>query len=144
MEQTYEKYSTTLALMDACVATKDLPRTGWSDGTHPCHATWDACFDFVFANFAKPQTANSDNELNFRFTTGHPEFDLVRPLFNGTYKGDEFERMLRSIPPKFSEEIFPVAVFRYLISDLMLPLNHLHLNGFSEYHKLYSPMHLYC
>lgn len=108
----YEKYVTALQMMDAVVATKDLikPVTGWgapygTDGLHPCHPLWDVCFDFIFENFNKPETAIQPKDqgiINYERYPHHAEIDLVRPLINSTYRagGEEIEEVLRGIPPK--------------------------------------------
>ena len=157
----YEKYHTALRLMDACLATKDLakPEGGWkgtylsedrnrwvtNDGPiHPCHAAWDACFDFIFANFAKPETAMDGGLINWH--SKHAEVGLVRPLIDGTDKtrGEEIEAVLRGIPPKLCEEVFPVGIARFLMRDCAIPVNHRMLRTFKQFHDWYGTMILSC
>jgi hypothetical protein len=143
----YEKYITALQLMDAAVATKSAikPEAGWGEtegvrNHHPCVFAWDACFDFVFANFAKPQTAADSGSV--RVDIRHLEVSLVRPLIDGTYetRGQQIEEVLRSIPPKLAEEIFPVGVGRYLLRDAALPFDHRKSRTFSQFHNWYGSM----
>lgn len=134
----YEKYLTALELMDACIATKFNIKQS-------CVDTWDDCFDFILANFAKPQTARQDG-VPVDWSTKHSEIDLVRPLIDGTYKtqGQEIEDVLRGIPPALAEEIFPVGIARYLLRDMNLPFDHRQSRTFKQFVSWYGTMILCC
>ena len=52
----------------------------------------------------------------------------------------EFMDKLATLPPYFSEVIFPVSVARYMLRELQIPLNHRKLATFGEFHKRYGTM----
>jgi len=150
----YEKYHTALRLMNAVISTNGViePETGWPvreltyiqrDGKtrvklHPCHAEWDILFDYVFANFAKPDTAMVD-DLWEKWSADHPEVSVTQKtiLLCGC---EEMERLLYSMPPELAEQVFPVGIARYLLRDIRLPLNHRRLRTFKQFHDWYGPM----
>lgn len=147
----YEKYVEALRLMDECVKTKQFtqPETGWGApygirGLHPCIPAWDACFDFIFANFAKPQTGVNNPPVSC--DSIHAEVKLVKSIIDGTYKtgGAEIEDLLRGIPPSLCEEIFPVCVARYLLRDMWMPFDLRKSATFSQFHLWYGTMILSC
>lgn len=155
----YEKYVEALRLMDVCIATKEAVKPegedwperalqvpqGWTGPTtakmHPCHQAWDDCFNFIFANFAWPETGQPDGGC-CNWNTKHPEVEMVRPLIDGTYKsgGSEMEAIMRSIPPVLLDEIWPVGIARFLLRDHQMPLNHRWLFTFREFHNRYGNM----
>lgn len=157
----YEKYVTALRLMDACIATKDAvcPEGGWPEmplrnaypgckqtaPMHPCHQAWDNCFNFIFANFAWPETGMKDGGV-INYNAKHPEMAMVRPLIDGTYKtgSAEMEAVMRSIPPVLLDEIWPVGIGRFLLRDQQMPINHRLLFTFLEFHNRYGTMILNC
>jgi len=159
----YEKYVEALRLMDVCIATKEAIKpegegwperalqvpAGWTGQTsasmHPCHQAWDDCFNFIYANFVRPETSiPSNGKLDYNMK--HPEIDMVRPIIDGTYPsgGPEMEAVLRGIPPVLLDQIWPVAVARFLLRDKRLPLSHRWLFTFKEFHERYGNMILKC
>lgn len=158
----YEKYVEALRLMDICIATKDAVKPegeGWPERPlrnaypgcaqtakmHPCHQAWDDCFNFIFANFAWPETGQKNGE-GCNWDTKHREVEMVRPLIDGTYRagGPEMEAIMRSIPPVLLDEVWPVGIARFLLRDQRLPLNHRWLFTFKEFHERYGNMILSC
>lgn len=139
----YEKYITALQLMDNVVATKVTPGYGPNGianryrNLHPTHVAWDICFNFIFENFRKPETALVGG---FPPIDKHREIDLASELIYRNSQLIEFEKILRAIPPVLSEEIFPVAVFRYLMHDMEIVINHRKLNTISQCLQWYSTM----
>jgi len=149
----YEKYHTALRLMDACIATKEMekPENGWPerrltfvnrDGRthaklHPCHEAWDICFDFIYENFAKPDTAMA--EMWTKWKNDHPEIRVTQDTILLT-DSKEMERLLRSMPPELAEQVFPVGIARFLLRDAAMPLNHRFLRTFKQFHEWYGTM----
>ncbi len=146
----YEKYHTALRLMNDCIATKTLerPAEGWPmkqlvsiDGDpyekeyHPAHSAWDICFDFIFANFAEPDTAMGTTK---KWGRDHPEVKATTDILMAG--GEEMVWMLHSMPPELAEQVFPVGVARFLLRDAALPIQHRLLRTFKQFHEWYGSM----
>lgn len=148
----YEKYHIALRLMKDCADTTRLvrPENGWplrpvrfvyKDRVtelecHPCHDSFDACFKFIYANFKEPETSNYDLFKDWKGT--HPEFEAMHLVLESTPA--EFTRLLYSMPPELAEEVFPVAVARFLLCRCQIPLDYRLLSTFGEFDRRYHTM----
>lgn len=152
----YAKYIKALELMDAVIATKSIepPEEGWigcylENGTykprknatldHPCNAAWDEAYTFIHANFVIPESMSDGSD---RYNSVHAEVALCKPLIDGTYPPGSAEMIaaIRAIPPVIAEVVFPVAIARFLLRDHQIPVSHLKLKTFREFHKRYATM----
>ncbi len=112
-----------------------------------CNDAWDHLFTYIHANWAVPNTAMKDGECTFDYPTMTSDqgkiavFDCNMML---RMPHDEFVAKLESLPPYFSEIVFPIAVGRYLLRDLYLPIQHRDLKTFSEFHNRYGRIILTC
>lgn len=100
---------------------------GWEQ---QCNDAWDHLFTYIHANWAAPSQI-----VDTEFKVG--VFDCRAMLAMGTA---ELEAKLASLPPYFSETIFPAAVARYMLGciHLNLPINHTKLTTFREFHNRYG------
>ena len=102
---------------------------------------WDHLFHYIHTHWASPLTAAETRELEWknRFTVGEKEeiVDCQRMLEMST---KELEEKLATLPPYFTESLFPVAIARYLLRDLCLPINHRGCKTFAEFHSRYGTM----
>ena len=53
---------------------------------------------------------------------------------------EDFCKQLKALPPQISETLFPVAVWRYLTREIMLPINHRTSTTFVEFNNRYKPI----
>jgi len=102
-------------------------------------AVWDHIFQYVFTHWAEPQTAMGP-DLKWTYITagGHEEVLDCQAMLR--MKADELTAKLESLPPYFTESVFPVAVGRYLIRELAIPFNHRKSQTFKEFHRMYGRM----
>ena len=97
---------------------------------------WDHLFVYIHEHWAKPQTASNKGS---RWTaTEMDEIVDCRKMLEMDHK--ELEEKLETLPPYFREEIFPVAVGRYLLRDLAIPFNHRVSRTFKEFYNRYGNM----
>lgn len=109
---------------------------------------FDIIFEYIHANFAMPVTAGRNRvdgrkELQNRWNTpeGKKEIqDCDDMLTNRKFAVGLFVEYLETIPPYFSEILFPVCVARYMLRDLYMPINHREAVQFNEFHNRYGTM----
>jgi hypothetical protein len=51
-----------------------------------------------------------------------------------------FVDLLETIPPHFSEVLFPICVMRYMLRELSMPFNHRESLYFAEFHRRYGAL----
>jgi hypothetical protein len=110
-----EKYTESLRLMDLVIAAK-------SD-QDACNKAWDELFNFIFANFAKPEF--SDEEVK--------ELKLLLKT-----PSDQLESLVRTISSTISEQLWPPAIARCLLVGHIAPLRPSELKTFSQFHSAYG------
>ena len=99
-------------------------------------AAWDHMFDYIHNHWAKPLTAAG--QVN-AFTAGEmSEVVGCRELLQ--MSAEEITEKLSTRPPYFTESLFPVAVARYMLRELAIPLNHRLITTFSEFRSRYGRM----
>ena|ERR1700756_1656345 len=54
-----------------------------------------------------------------------------------------FEDLLETIPPYYSEILFPICVIRHMVRELRMPFNHLKSKHFEEFHNRYGTLICY-
>ncbi len=99
--------------------------------------TWDHLFEYIHHNWDVPSSASA--------TWWHQQSGDVRAELVDCRKMlemgmEELEVRLESLPPYFTEAIFPVAVARYLLRDLAIPMDHRRTKTFKEFHDRYGRM----
>jgi len=106
---------------------------------HPCHQAWDDCFNFIYTNFARPETSSGSGA---DCASIHLEVLLCKPIIDGTYKtgGPEMDVVMRAIPPVLLDVVWPVGIARFLLRDHQIPIGHRYLFTFDEFHKRYGTM----
>jgi hypothetical protein len=96
-------------------------------------------FDHIFENWALPATdkkgfwAKDDRTSEQKVEI----FDCGQML---SMNAKEIEEKLASLPPYFSESMFPVAVARFMLRELQMPINHRKTKHFHEFHVRYGAM----
>lgn len=101
------------------------------------NTAWDILFDYIHAHWQKP--LSSGDRLNITRTVAMQTegFDCRAMLMMNT---KEFQEKLATLPPYFTEVVFPIAVARYLLRELCLPLHHRKIRTFKEFHDRYGYM----
>lgn len=130
----HEKYIHALQLMDDTIASKDVDDL--------MHSNCDLCFNYIYLNFAEPNTSAANDVVSVE--DRKRDLDLCRPLIDGTYKTGEMEDVLRRIPPILLDEVWPVAILRFMLRDQRLRIDHRKLKIFKEFYNRYSVMILNC
>ncbi len=103
---------------------------------------FDHMFEYIHANWAEPNSAmkkGGDQVYNYQPIStpgGIGEIYDCRLMLR--MSADEFEAKLSSLPPYFSEVIFPIAVARYMIRDLRLMIDHRKSKMFMDFHRRYG------
>ena len=100
-------------------------------------AAWDFLFEYIHANWTPPAMMTGDIWQQPRTDEQKVEVYDCRQLLSYTTM-EELEERLASLPPYYSEAIFPIAVGRYLLRNLALPINHRALKTFKEFHERYG------
>ena len=98
---------------------------GWVE---KCNDAFDHILVYIHTNWIAP-SAIVDTEFKVNV------FDCREML---RMRRDELEDKLASLPPYFSEVIFPIAVARYMLGDLALPIDHRKVTAFREFHNRYG------
>ena len=98
-------------------------------------AIWDQLFTYIHAHWARPM---SDTIVGKPTSTDMKEFIDCQDMFFMTR--DELIVKLQNLPPYFREEIFPVAVARYLLLNLDLQLRPKKSTTFEEFAARYENM----
>lgn len=106
---------------------------------------FDHLFHYMHENFREPVTATPEvgplSHVPKTVANQHEYIDCKELL---EMKKDEFVAKLESLPPYFLEHTFPVAVARYLLRELAMPINHRLSTQFREFHRRYGNMILDC
>lgn len=100
-------------------------------------AVWDHLFGYIHENWEIPTSASASW---YESLSGdqRAEVDDCRSMLE--MNCEELEARLRTLPPYFTEYIFPIAVGRYLLRDLWLPFDHRKSRTFTEFHNRYGKM----
>jgi len=102
----------------------------WPDGwEQKGHDAWDHLFTYIHANWPAPCSVMVGD-------TACTDVPDCRTMLN--MGAEELTAKLESLPPYFSEVIFPVAVARYLLRDRLLCINPHKLATFTEFHNRYG------
>jgi hypothetical protein len=101
---------------------------------------WDILYRYIYENFEKPKSDSSAGFLKLQSIKHSPEIEAeiseCMEVLGGT--DEEITAKIESIPPEFSEVIFPVAIARYLIREHRVPLDPYFSETFSEFHTRYG------
>ncbi len=104
-------------------------------------AAWDHIFEYIHANWAAPDSAwighSSWAELDAN-RTAQTQLDISQCQSMLRMPREEFEGKLETLPPYFTEFIFPVSVARYLFREMAIPMNHRKSTTFKEFHIRYG------
>jgi hypothetical protein len=102
---------------------------------------WDHLFTYIHNHWAKPMTAIEPGALvEYRARTSVEASEIFDCGVMMTMSRDELLAKLESLPPYFTESVFPVAVGRWLLRDMAIPLNHRKSTTFREFHNRYATM----
>jgi len=102
---------------------------------------WDHLFGYIHENFPEPESV-----MLGRIT--HPVFDTqgkkneamnCREMLDGLHNEDFMAKFL-SLPPYFTDVVFPAAVAKHLLRYLHYPLDHRKSKTFREFHRRYGGM----
>lgn len=104
---------------------------------------WDHLFHYIHENWAEPETAFKDIGSTWGEFKTEPNYqqcqiDVGQCTEMLRMPAAEFVPKLESLPPFFSEVIFPVAVGRYLLREMCIPLDHRESATFREFHRRYA------
>lgn len=107
--------------------------------TEEANAAWDHLFTYIFADWGEPQSAMGQ-DLKYTYVTAAGRTETLDCQAMLRMPADEVQAKLESLPPYFTESVFPVAVGRYLLRELSIPMNHRQTTTFSEFHRRYGRM----
>lgn len=163
----YGKYTHVLALL-ATIPQASTKEVRYGDGTTRLLHIWDGIMtgdqavetmdqllEYMHANFEAPPTANLNYvsgttwteerraDENRRYAIYQSEDmkkyrDEIEHILTKGGLNQEFLGYLETLPPYYSEVAFPVAVIRYMLRDLQMPINHRKSKHFSEFHNRYG------
>jgi len=104
-------------------------------------AAWDHLYTYIHAHWPRPMSAATGDRINWN-TRWQPEQDqeMIDCEQMLKMKPDELQAKLATLPPFFTEMVFPVAVARYLLRDLKLNVSPSQLSTFNEFHLRYGAM----
>ena len=103
---------------------------------------WDHLFTYIHERWAAPATAfpRLGKRDYDRKTTAEMMKERLDCKAMLAMSRDELVAHLATLPPYFTEEVFPVAVARYLLRDLRLNFFHRKATTFTEFHRRYGDM----
>jgi len=136
MSTQYQKFLTSVALMNDCVAVaKDRIQVS---------ATWDRLYQFIFDNFAEPATSSAPLGYIIIGADALPEGQEVElhslaEILTMTDMTGLMSR-IKDIPPSILETVFPVAIARYLLCAVQCNVTDKSLKTFDQFHQWYGAM----
>ena len=94
----------------------------------------DELIDYQFAHWPIPDSV----EINGRrsIDIDRENIKLCDAMLN--MRQEEFEEKMETLPPFFTEYIFPIAAVRYLFRELQLCINHRTSRNFEEFERRYG------
>ena len=101
---------------------------------------FDHLLYYMHKHWGAPLSAMTDNEI----TNGLPPLSVTASTeargINALLHIDtvKFVEYLESLPPVFSEAEFPVAVARYMLRELQMPINHRLSKEFKTFYHRYG------
>lgn len=104
---------------------------------------WDHLFTYIHAHWAEPLSAMQGKDDWERCFTSSERSEIMDCQAMLKMNWTELETKLASLPPYFSEVVFPVAVARYLLLNtggIALPMHHRKCTTFGEFHRRYGAM----
>lgn len=107
--------------------------------------SFDHLFHYIHTNFREPATAIPEvgpGPHVLKTVADRHEYIDCRELL--VMERDEFAAKLESLPPYFLEHTFPVAVARYMLRELAMPIDHRISTQFPEFYRRYGNMILDC
>ena len=137
----YAKYIETLRLMTEVV--------GVGNNDELINPAWDQLYTFIHANFPVPKSsvknfddATTHQTIKFCYetSTGMEEINECFDMLVGNHSQEEILQRLGSMPPGYSDEIFPVAIARFLLRYQNVRVDHRKLTTFDEFHVRYGAM----
>jgi len=153
----YEKFVTAMQLMDVVIKLTteyraSIKKVGkwtitdeYKADTRAIHEAWDELYSFIYANFARPESARIEGKTCGIFDSsvlidaaareGHMCWEMLN-----IRDADELLSKIKAIPPIFVEVLFPVAIARHLLRDVKVPLQPARLTMFNEFYYRYGPM----
>lgn len=100
------------------------------------NAAWDHMFGYIHTHFPVPSSCIVDGKWpELTLDMKNAALDCQKLI---TMPRDVFEADLESLPPYFSDVLFPVAVARYLLRECRLNMSHCDTQTFTEFHKRYG------
>lgn len=102
-------------------------------------AAFDHLFTYIHEHWPRPMSAGC---MAAPTAVEKQEFVDCRAMLDMNH--EKLIAKLETLPPYFREEIFPVAVARYMLRDLQLKVDHHWAVVFMEFHSRYGNMILGC
>jgi len=146
----FQKYTDSLALMDATIAVNDavIAANGeystWyysEQGTElsaPICTAWDNLYTFVHDNFPVPVSFGTSPYSDPDKEKYAADVDEMVAMFGKDRA--TLEEELRKIPPVIAEVAFPVYIARHLLWTQRVAVSPSHLTTFDEFHNRYGYM----
>jgi hypothetical protein len=130
----YAKHIHVLRLLSTIPA----PIPGVPVMTHQqANAAFDHMFDYIHTHWGEPLTSGVRGGARLSASQKVECFDCLSAIL---LSRDELLTMLATLPPKFSEAIFPVAVARYMFREMRMPIALATAQCFKEFYRRYGHM----
>lgn len=135
-----------LSTVPAATATGayDWPRRNSSMTPQQAVDAWDHLYTYIFAHWAKPLTTMEPGVYWPTSIASGARTEIVDCNAMLQMGHDELVAKLESLPPYFTESMFPAAVARFLLRDLAIPFNIYLSKTFNEFHLRYGVMVIGC
>lgn len=101
------------------------------------NTAWDILFDYIHRHWETPLSYGNRYGRSASAAEQAEVLDCQAMLDMDT---KNLEEKLATLPPYFTEVVFPVAVARYILRDLQMPFNHRNCRTFKEFHDRYGYM----
>jgi hypothetical protein len=101
---------------------------------------FDHLFEYIHTHWGAPLTASYTEPLSKEPFTPGEQAEVFDCGVMMQMKHNDLVSKLESLPPYFTEAIFPVAVARYMLRDLSVPLAHRKSITFTEFYHRYGRM----
>ena len=96
---------------------------------------FDHLFSYIHSHWASPVSCGIWGDVT---SVVKQEFIDCRTMLDMNH--EDLTAKLETLPPYFREEIFPVAVARYMLRDLRLKFDRRWSRTFDEFHNRYGRM----
>ena len=113
---------------------------GAMTGEQACQV-FDHMLDYLHTYWAKPISAGTGMHMGEICAGEMSSAKACNIMLH--MDAEELTSKLECLPPYFGEVLFPIAVARYMMRELAMPIDHRKCKNFKEFHVRYGAIIIY-